>query len=138
MPLQLLQNICSSNNGILQKLELTLQYNEKNCIDGCFLVGNKASAPDFHLYELLLQYDSLATYIQAETIFKKFPYLLKFYNNFSKLPQNQKYLMSNIGQVSPVLTIPFNNKMAGFGADVSGGRWNSDVDYEFNTYVGLY
>ena len=26
----------------------------------CLLVGNKLSAPDFHLYEMLFQYDALA------------------------------------------------------------------------------
>jgi len=87
---------------------------------------------------MLLQYDSLATYINTESIFKDFPYLLKFYQNFSTLPNNQKYLSSNIGQVKPVLTIPFNQKMAGYGADVNGGKWNPDIDYDFNSYVGLY
>jgi len=86
----------------------------------------------------LLQYETLATSIHAESIFKEFPYLSKFYQSFIKLPQNQKYLTSNIGQVTPVLTIPFNNKMASFGASVSGGKWSATESYDFNTYVGLY
>ena len=46
--------------GIFQKLELILQHNTKtNCPTGCFLIGNKATAADFHLYEMILQYDYL-------------------------------------------------------------------------------
>jgi hypothetical protein len=128
-------------NGILQKLELWLEQRitEKGA-SGTFLVGEKASAPDFHLYEMLVQCTALSEYTKQATPFlTTFPRLAFFFKSFEALPGNAKYLSSKIGSRSP-LTLPFNQKMANFGgtlelAPVDAAAYPA---YEFGTYSGMY
>ena len=64
-----MKGVSDTNHGILGKLELCLKRNEKEngaSTDGIvFCVGKSTTAPDFHLYEMLLQYSFLAKYVKA-------------------------------------------------------------------------
>lgn len=122
-----------SKNGILQKLELWLQ-NEVTVKghSGTFLVGNKATAPDFHLWELLEQYEALARFYELPHPLASFIYLKTFKSRFAERPENAKYLSSNL------VKMPFNNKVAVFGATLSNDRWKFGMEYEFDAYGGVY
>mmetsp|Transcript_15871 Transcript_15871/g.23904 ORF Transcript_15871/g.23904 Transcript_15871/m.23904 type:complete len:274 (-) Transcript_15871:139-960(-) len=128
----------TGKNGVLQKLELWLEraVTERG-FSGTFLVGDKATAPDFHLYEMLLQYTSLATFTNSALPLANFPRLSFFLSSFQALPANAKFLASNIGSVEP-LKLPFNNKMASYGATNTGTPWEMGSEYDFHTYTGLY
>jgi glutathione S-transferase len=135
-------------NGILHKLELWLERkvtatpedsSERDEVvgNGTFLVGDHATAPDFHLHELLVQYTALAAFSHLPPFLANYPRLAYFKESFEKLPGMARYLASNIGSIDPLL-LPFNNKMASFGADVSGGPWVQGTAYEFNKFTGIY
>jgi hypothetical protein len=73
-------------NGVLQKLELWLERmvgkspEAKNF--GIFLVGDSATAPDFHLHELLMQYTALAKFVKLPPFLAEYPGLAFFFENF--------------------------------------------------------
>mmetsp|Transcript_3299 Transcript_3299/g.3262 ORF Transcript_3299/g.3262 Transcript_3299/m.3262 type:complete len:263 (+) Transcript_3299:68-856(+) len=134
---QELLNQITGKNGSFQKLELWLENSVKQGHSGTFLVGNHATAPDFHLYEMIYQYTFLANCKGRSNILETFPRLSFFYESFAALPENQRYLQSNIGRVNPTL-IPLNQKNASFGAQPSGDVWIPGMEYDFNTYTGLY
>lgn len=137
-------------NNVLQKLELWLEKKANNHnnhsgnhseidenphMNGTFLVGNRATAPDFHLYELLVQYGEMAEFLGLPPFLSAFPRLDHFKRSFEALPGNARYLNSKIGALK---SLPFNNKMACFGADVNGGVWVKGTSYDFNTYTGIF
>lgn len=97
------------------KFELWLAGEIAKGRSGTFLVGDKASAPDFHLWEMLEQYCACAVYYELDPL-TSFPNLLQFRKNFSQLPENAKYLASRLNQ------LPFNFVTAVFGATVSGDK----------------
>ena len=94
----------SGKNGVLQKLELWLARGK-----GTFLVGDHATAPDFHLYELLDQLISIASFFKFDSPVKNFAGLAKFYSSFGALPAMQPYLKSAFHK------LPHNQKMAKYG-----------------------
>ena len=100
----------------------------------CYLIGNHATAPDFHLYEMLHQNKSLADFYNLPDPFLNQPILNQFFIEFKKLKKNQKYLNSNIGKN---VSVPFNQKNAGFGGTPSGGVWTNNMEYTYNNYIGL-
>lgn len=117
-----------------EKLELVLQTNKES---GCFLVGNEATAPDFHLWEMLDQYERAAKWykFEASSPLAVYPGLKEFYDSFASLKGNQKYLASALHK------LPINNKMAHFGAMPSGGTWadkKSEEDCDFSQCSGKY
>jgi glutathione S-transferase len=142
---KLFKNV-QGKNGILQKLELWLELkakkntegitnlNENTQGNGAFLVGNSATAPDFHLYELLVQYTALAKVYNLPAFLGSFPHLLFYMNAFEALPGNARYL-ATLGAPN---TIPFNNKMAGFGSSASNGAWQQGEKDEFSKLTGIY
>ena len=140
---QALFNKVTSVHGSLAKIESWLQIQTAKGHSGTFLVGDKASAPDFHLWEMLDQYQGLTKYFkltssqgsESEGLLAHFPALNHFYTSFAALPQNQKYL------TSPLYTkLPYNNKMAYFGATVSGDMYDAKVhaNEDYGQYSGLF
>jgi glutathione S-transferase len=127
--------------GIFPKLELWLEREvTKRGHSGTFLVGDSATAPDFHLHEMLIQYDRVAMYTpEAGDLLADFPRLQHFKSTFEQLPAYQRYLSSRIGCIAP-FSLPFNAKMAGFGGDCSNSpqRWSSSCCTEFHSYSGIY
>lgn len=107
----------AGGNGILQKLELWLSREISLGRSGIFLVGDKASAPDFHLYEMLDQYTALAAFHELPSPLATFPVLAVYKDGFAARPENEKYFGSKL------TSLPFNNKMAKFGATLSGSIW---------------
>lgn len=75
------------------------------------LVGGKFTAPDFHLFEMLDQFDGLCAYFKLPDCLQDFPRLREFKSGFEKLNENQFYLRSWMHT-----GLPNNNKMAVFGS----------------------
>jgi glutathione S-transferase len=125
-------------NGVLQKLELWLERKVSKSPEaknfGMFLVGDSATAPDFHLHELLVQYTALATFVNLPPFLAEYPRLAFFFENFEKLPGMQRYLQS----VGALGALPFNQKMAKFGAMVTHEPWVAGTVYDFETYSKTY
>lgn len=127
----------NSLGGSLGKLELWLEARVAAGSSGTFLVGESATAPDFHLYEMLYQATALAEHVALPSPLANCPRLANFLVAFRALPGNAKFLASNIGAEGSA-GLPFNNKMAGFGASVNRGTWVPGEEYDFNTYQGAY
>lgn len=70
-----------------------------------WLVGEKITYPDFHLYEMLDQHKQL-----KPDCLKEFPNLEEYCSRFEKLPAIEKYMQSD-----RFMKAPLNNKMASFG-----------------------
>ena len=123
----------AGKNGILQKLELWLQSEVTvKGHSGTFLVGNRATAPDFHLWEMLEQYEALASFYKLPDPLASYIYLKTFKSRFAERPENAKYLASNL------VKMPYNNKIATFGATLSNDKWRFGMEYDFDSYGGIY
>ena len=94
----------------LKKLEAHLG----RCSAATCLVGNKLTAPDFHLYEMLFQYDALARHYKLGDFLESYPKLAAYKTCIERLPELQSYLNSSLHK-----ELPFNNVMARFGSDPS-------------------
>jgi len=107
--IQLLQTC----NRHLEKFESHLQQKSGKNGVGWYLVGERLSAPDFHLYEMLDQLDGLCRTFQSVSKGwrSSFPHLVTFQGRFRCLEENQDYFNRN----SPAL--PYNNPFARFGSD---------------------
>lgn len=79
--------------------------------DVVHLVGGKLNAPDFHLYEMLDQFEAFADYYKLGDFLNDFKRLKVFKQGFSSLSENQYYLNSWLHT-----ELPFNNCMAQFGS----------------------
>ena len=95
---------------------------------GTFLVGESATAPDFHLYEMIDQFATCAKVFDLENDETNpanekgtTPTLAKFYKAFGALPKMQAYLQS------PLAKRPMNNPAATFGGGLDGKPWSEDV-----------
>lgn len=75
------------------------------------LVDGKFNAPDFHLYEMLDQFEAFAEYYKLGDFLNDFKRLKDFKQGFSSLDENQFYLKSWLHT-----DLPFNNCMAQFGS----------------------
>lgn len=73
-----------------------------------YLVGNEVTTPDFHLFEIVDQIETLAKKVEKESTLKSFPKLTTLYESFQKLPAIAKYMESDLHK------LPINNKMASF------------------------
>ena len=122
----------TGKTGSLQKFELWLAREKSKGASGTFLVGDKASAPDFHLWEMLDQYRSMASYYDLPPILDNFPCLEQFYSSFKVLPANAKYFASKLNN------LPYNNKSAGFGATPSLAPWTPGQSYDWADTSGEY
>lgn len=117
--------------GSLRKLNAWLEKKG----DDSFFVGSKASAPDFHIFEMCEQYAGLAERFQLPNPLGS--HLQNFHQKFAALPQNRSYLASKLH------AMPFNNKHAKFGADSpanGNGPWTTGQPYEWtrNETSGVY
>lgn len=119
-----LDNITS---GILQKFE---EWFSRDGASDSFLVGKKASAPDFHLWEMLTQAKCLAERDGLADPLITLPRLNTFYKSFTALPGNSKYLSSNL------IKLPFNNKFAPFGGATDMHAWKAGTEYDFDQWSG--
>jgi glutathione S-transferase len=104
----------SSIAGILDKLE-----NVKRANAAPFFVGQRASAPDFHIWEMLDQINNISKHHGLPNPVADFPDLTLFHTSFASLPENCKYLGS------PLHSLPMNNPSAKVGATPEGGAWVS-------------
>mmetsp|Transcript_19585 Transcript_19585/g.62339 ORF Transcript_19585/g.62339 Transcript_19585/m.62339 type:complete len:287 (-) Transcript_19585:98-958(-) len=125
---ELLAGVCHPKMGGFAKLELWLKREvDELGRSGTFIVGDKVSAPDFHLWEMLEQFHGLATFFfpegHADDPLKALPHLARFYEAFKNLPENKTYLES------PLYALPYNNKMAKFASAPGGGKWTPDTTY---------
>lgn len=73
------------------------------------LVNGKFSAPDFHLYEMLDQFEAMAKQENLD-LYENFPKLKDFKEGFELLPENKFYLDSWLHK-----ELPFNNVVGRFG-----------------------
>jgi glutathione S-transferase len=122
----------TGNSGSFAKLELWLQHEVANGHSGTYLVDDYATAPDFHLHEVLDQYSRFTQFYELGNFFEHFPHLEKFYQSFRALPANQKYLSSILAK------LPFNNKIASFGATQNCSKWVHGMEYDFHDTTGVY
>lgn len=79
----------------------------------CYLVGNGATAPDFHLWEMMDQFQQLTCHHDQAEFWNDFPRLTHFHKSFAALPLNQPYLLS-----FAATKLPMNNPYACFGSDL--------------------
>jgi glutathione S-transferase len=115
-----------------------------------YLVGSHATAPDFHLWEMMHQAKVLAAHHAQPDPFTPeagFAALHTWFQAFSADPRNAKYLQSDLGDGrGGKETIPFNQKMAKFGGSPfsaadptnTGAGWKAGQEYSFNQYTGVY
>eukprot|EP00978_Attheya_sp_CCMP212_P015608 scaffold40209_cov60-Attheya_sp.AAC.1 len=80
-------------------------------VDVVHLVNGKMSAPDFHLWEMLDQYQGFCDFYKLDNLFEELPRLKAFKDGFAALPENQFYLKSWLHT-----ELPYNNCMARFGS----------------------
>jgi hypothetical protein len=128
--------ITSQQVGILKKLDVWLSRQEKFSAQSPFFVSGYPTAPDFHLFELLDQMELIAHCISLPSVTSgvvtttshssgndtsseriELSFLHIFYQNFRKLPENEKYFASKMA------TAPCNNLTAVFGSMSCGQRW---------------
>lgn len=83
---------------------LDLQADRDQEKTASFLVGGAMSAPDFHLFEMLDQYQGLCSKFEIEDCLSELPRLKAFFTNFAKLEENQFYLNSCLHK-----ELPYNN-----------------------------
>jgi len=120
--------LIKSVEGICDKLELWLTRNSSDT----FFVGNSATAPDFHIWELLDQYELVSKVRNAPSLIASRPALAGFHKKFAALSANQRYVTSKLHT-----GLPCNNKMAQFGSALEGAAWTTGMEYNFD-FGGTY
>lgn len=123
-----LLNEVTAPGGILDKLELW--FNDfvvgTYSFSGHYLVGDSATAPDFHLWEMLDQYRLVAEFYQLPSPMLHMPRLAAFYTAFAAHPNNAFYLSSS------QYALPCNNTSAqSFGATPGGAPWSEGTVYSW-------
>ena len=101
----------------LSKLETWLDRNPLFSESTPFLVGGHATAPDFHLFEMLDQFNLLSMKVLGEDLFDTLPKSRVFYEAWLKHPKMQPYLKSKLH------ALPFNNLGASFGSAPNGEKY---------------
>lgn len=91
--------------GYLEQLPTTLQPFETFLADKQFIIGDKLTFPDFHLYEMLFAHRELKS-----DCLNNFPKLTSYMTRFENVPAIKAYMES-----PEYMTAPLNNKMAKFG-----------------------
>merc|ERR1712087_401860 len=79
-----------AKSGSMWKFEQVLKA-KKSAATFPHFVGTRLSAPDFHIWELVDQYTTLAKFYKTDSPVKDLPLLAKFHEQFAKLPENKKY-----------------------------------------------
>ena len=111
-----------STKSHLEKLELWMNANKAKGNAGLYFVGNAATAPDFHAWEM---FDQLANYASIHTVADpvlSYPSLVAFRRDFAALTANARYFASKLSQM------PMNNIMASAGSlhAPTHGKWNGE------------
>jgi hypothetical protein len=76
------ESVIKSGKGHFSKFENLLKNKEIKC----FTVGNSMSAPDFHLFEMIDQYETLQKSIDPTSdILADYPNVREFFDGFSQL-----------------------------------------------------
>ena len=106
----------------LEKLDLWLNANKAKGNVGPYFVGNAATAPDFHIWEML---DQLANYASVHSVanpVQSHPSLVAFHRDFAALPANSRYFACKLSQ------LPQNNIMASIGSlpGPTHGKYNGE------------
>ena len=125
----------SSASVILDKLE-AVRGGIAQRSAGPFFVGTRASAPDFHAWEMLDQLAVVAKVHSLPNPVAAFPLLSAFHRDFAALPGNAKYLASPLH-----LALPMNNPSAKVGAVPVGqgaGAWVPGQDFSWAGLSGTY
>jgi glutathione S-transferase len=126
----------TSRNGSVDKLNLWLERKYSGSIDSAssvFFVGNDATVPDFHIWEMMDQIRSMASFFSQPDPLANFPFLAKFHDSFKNLPQNQRYFECKLSQ------LPCNNLMAiGYGATPAGAAWVWGQEQPWVGSTGMY
>ena len=90
------ESVIKSGQGHFSKFENLLKKKEKKC----FTVGDSMSAPDFHLFEMIDQYDGFQKSIDPTAdILADYPNVRTFFVEFSKL----EYVQSSLTRSQSVL-----------------------------------
>lgn len=121
-------------NGLLGKCAASLgKLNEWLGADTkSFLVGESATAPDFHLWEMIDQLSILCTRYEISDGLAAYPNLVAFHRLFGALPENARYLSSALA------SLPMNNMMACFGSAPDGSAWTSECGYTWGDVGGEF
>lgn len=130
----------SSASAILDKLEAVrasslASASASASAGGPFLVGTRASAPDFHLFEMLDQLAAVSRVHSLPSPLGAFPLLSAFHRDFAALPRNAKYL------ASPLPGLPLNNPSAKVGAvpvSQGAGAWVPGQEFAWAGLSGTY
>ena len=76
------ESVIESGKGHFSKFENLLKNKDKKC----YTVGDSISAPDFHLFEMIDQYDGLQKSMDSSAeLLTDFPHVRHFFEEFSKL-----------------------------------------------------
>jgi len=98
-------NYAENKEKYLQGLPKTLKLFSDYLGTKSWLVGEKITYPDFHLYEMLDQHKQM-----KPDCLKDYSNLEAYCDRFEKLPAIEKYMKSE-----KFMKAPLNNKMANFG-----------------------
>lgn len=101
------ESVIKSGQGHFSKFENLLKKKDVKC----FTVAESISAPDFHLFEMIEQYDALQKSIDPTAdILIDYPNVRTFFNEFSKLEYVKKYFNSCISDSTfSFLILPFSD-----------------------------
>lgn len=126
--LEAAQGLLKKCAGSLGKLDAWLGKTDTKS----FLVGETATAPDFHLWEMVDQLSTLCTKKEISDGLAAYPNLLAFHGLFAALPGNARYVSS------PLASLPMNNMMACFGSAPGGNVYTSEVEYTWGEVGGSF
>ena len=127
----LFESTMVADRGHFGKIESWLESKNASS-ENPYLVGNKATAPDFALFEMLDQYAELIRFFELipgkseqkgdilEACGKS--NLANHYRHFRNSPKLKSYFQSQLND------LPFNEKRASFGSGNGGDRWNAELD----------
>lgn len=121
--------------GQLEKLNLWLERKyATNSAAATFFVGEDATAPDFHIWEMMDQLQLIARYFQiSPDPLAEFPHLVTFHKNFASLPQNARYLSSRLAK------LPCNAVFAStFGGTPTGDAFQPGQVQDWIGASGVY
>jgi glutathione S-transferase len=120
-------------NRSLDKLNTWLARKYENSSEtNLFFVGDEASAPDFHIWEVLDQLKGKGNVYKTEDPLKNFQKLSAFHASFRALPENQKYFHSKLAH------LPTNNKSACYGSTPDGGQFVAGQATPWHGSSGVY
>ena len=126
------QEYLGSCNANLEKLALWLDMNKAKGNSGPFFVGNSATAPDFHAWEMFDQLALNAAHHSCTNPVEAYPGLLAFHRDFAALPANNRYFTSTMA------ALPCNNLMAGVGSVPGGGKYSPGVPLDWQNASGVH